>query len=309
MGAEDQDIVTVVIPSMGRWHLLEQTLEKVLGQEGVSPRVLVVLDARAGDEVRDRIAELQTDRVSVVTDDRGGGPGPARNVGVDHVTTEWVAFLDDDDLWSPDKLRVQLRAAEAAEADWVYGGGLVVDAEHRVLDAYDPPSPHEVDRLLRSHNPLSGGSSDVLMKTALFRDVGGFDPSFKHIGDHDLWLRLAVAGRPGTYPGFHVAYVKHDENMSHTDLDGVEEEFERFGDKHQALGVNVERQYRWLAIGLYRDGRPRDAARVYWQTAVRHRAPLNLARALVVLSGARTAEWALRRRTHRPPAAPAWLGG
>lgn len=297
--------VTVVIPTKERWRWLRRALDMALSQEDVEVEVVVVDDGST-DGTGEKAAAVDP-RVRVERHEQSRGPLAARNTGVQAARAEWIAFLDDDDIWAPRKLRTQLDRLQESGADWCYGPGLVVTADHSVSDAYTPPPPDKLLDAMRTHNPLSGGSSDVMVRAELMRSIGGFDTSFKHLGDYETWMRLAMHGTPVRHDDFLVAYVKHDSNMSHRDLPGVEAEFRQIADKHRAFGVKIERQYRWLAIGLYRDGRPRQAAGVYLRTALRYRAPVNLARALVVLTGARATEWALRVRSKQPVEYPAWL--
>jgi glycosyltransferase involved in cell wall biosynthesis len=284
---------------------LQRALRQALGQEDVEVEVVVTDDGST--DGTPALAAAFDPRVRVERHERSQGPLAARNTGAATATAPWVAFLDDDDVWAPRKLRTQLDALEAAGADWAYGYGLVVDASGEVVDAYQPPAPGDLREALRTHNPLSGGSSDVIVRRELLDRLGGFDTSFKHLGDYDMWVRLARAGSALRLTEYLTAYVKHDANMSHRDLPGAELEFARFAAKHRDMRIDVERQYRWLAIGLYRDGRPRDAARVYLRTAVRYRAPVNVARAAIVLAGTTATEWALRVRAHEPIERPAWL--
>lgn len=103
--------VTVVIPTTGR-PVLSRALESVaLQTTSVDIEIIVVIDA-AGDELG--LAENCGPRpLRVLTTGGGAGGGAARNLGVRAAQGRWIAFLDDDDTWFPDKLRLQLRTAEA----------------------------------------------------------------------------------------------------------------------------------------------------------------------------------------------------
>ena len=87
----------------------------------------------------------------------------------------WVAFLDDDDLWAPDKLDRQLHALQDTRREWAYTGDIVVDGEFRILSGAPPPSPEEVIESLRRYNSVPAGASNVIVSSRLLSHVGPFD--------------------------------------------------------------------------------------------------------------------------------------
>src|ERR671931_448444 len=114
--------VTVVVPTHGRWDLLSTAaLPASLGQEGVDLEVVVVDDGST-DATAEGLARIEDPRLRVVRHDRPHGVAQARNAGIAAARGEWVALLDDDDLWAPWKLRAQLDAAVAERAVFAYGG-------------------------------------------------------------------------------------------------------------------------------------------------------------------------------------------
>src|SRR6476619_4343306 len=115
------EAVTVVVPTRNRPGLLDLTLTSVLRQRDVDLRVIVVDDASTLNNA-DVIAGLADSRLQLVRQPVIKGASAARNRGVSQTTTEWVAFCDDDDLWSPDKLRRQLASVVSLRRDWAYAG-------------------------------------------------------------------------------------------------------------------------------------------------------------------------------------------
>src|SRR5216684_3578198 len=119
--------VSVVIPTRNRWGLLSRSgLAAALMQKGVDLEIIVVDDGST-DETPGRLAALENPRVRVIRHDQRQGVARARNRGVAEAESEWVAFLDDDDLWSPDKLRRQLELANGSSAGFVYGAAIALD--------------------------------------------------------------------------------------------------------------------------------------------------------------------------------------
>src|SRR5204863_693210 len=97
--------VTVVIPTRNRSHLVGEAVATALRQEDVTVEVLVVDDAST-DDTAQVLTAIDDPRVHVLTRRERGRLAGARNTGVSRARGQWTAFLDDDDLWSPRKLRL-----------------------------------------------------------------------------------------------------------------------------------------------------------------------------------------------------------
>ena len=115
----------------------------------------------------------------------------ARNLGIGAARGHWIAFLDDDDLWSPDKLRRQIDAAGAANAGFVYASAVIVDDGLRVRSEWPAPPSERLESVLLVRNALPAGASNVVVKAPLLDEVGAFDERLTHLADWDLWIRLA----------------------------------------------------------------------------------------------------------------------
>lgn len=269
--------VSVVVPTRNRWRLLSTAaLPSALGQLGVDHEVIVVDDG-SEDETEERLGEIVDERLVVVRNDTGLGVAQARNAGIAAARGRWVSFLDDDDLWSPQKLRAQLDAARAAGAVFAYSGGAGLDADRRFLFSIAPPDPDALAPALLRWNVIWGGCSNVLAQTELVRQLGGFDERLAQLSDWDLWIRLALAGRAAAVQDVLVGYVMHGGSMLLTDRRDVFAEFEYLVEKHRAAstahGVAFDRALfsRWVARGHRLAGRRWNAARTYLRGARRHR--------------------------------------
>jgi glycosyltransferase involved in cell wall biosynthesis len=298
--------VSVVIPTRNRWDLLSRhALASALAQQDVETEVIVVDDG-SDDGSAERLATLDVPRVRVVRRPERGGQAQALNAGTETARGEWLAFLDDDDVWSPRKLRAQLDAADRVRASFVYGSIVVIDARGSVLGSFPAPDPRQVRQMLRRHNVLRCPSS-VMARAELVRRIGGFDESLNELTDWDFFLRLADAGTPAACQDFVVGYVVHPQNRRVRDDCDVEEEFRHLAAKHAADEFPLERAgfARWVAMGHLRAGRPFGAALTYLGSSLRDRDPGNALRAAAALLGERG--FRLRRRLISESADVAWL--
>jgi glycosyltransferase involved in cell wall biosynthesis len=304
--------VSVVIPTRDRWSLLSRTLASALAQEDVRVEAIVVDDGSATGQPEDLRCD---ERVRVLEHERPLGVAHARNTGIRAAAGEWVALLDDDDLWSPDKLREQLRSARRSGADWAYSAVVLVDGELRGLEALPAPDPERVlDRLIaHPTSAIPAGASNVCVRTEVVRGLGAFDERLFHLADWDLWLRLAERGAPAACAEQHVAYVRHAGSMLLHIPEQVLDEAEYLFDKHAALAERRSARFdalgfeRWVASGHRRAGRRRKAAAIYVRGAVRHRRPANLLRAVGALIGESVWRRASPYRYEQGTSSPGWL--
>lgn len=199
--------VSAVVVTRDRAPMLAQSLASVRAQLG-GPVDIVVVDDGSRDgtpALLDRQPDVRVVRHSVPV-----GVAAARNSGLDLVCTPWVAFLDDDDLWAPDKLlsqQVALRAEPAAR--WCYVGAMVIDADLRLLGGLHAQYVGDVRREILAANVVTGGGSSVLAETRAVRDTGGFDPQIRRFEDWDLWIRLALSSPVAAVDRPLVGYREH----------------------------------------------------------------------------------------------------
>lgn len=200
--------VTVIIPTHDRRDLLRLTLRTVLWQTGIDLEAIVVDDGST-DGTSEVVQAIDDARVRCVRQETPQGVSTARNHGMDLARGNWIAFLDDDDLWAPTKLLAQLEAAEASNATWCYTGAVKIDDRQRIVGGTPPPSPGAVMARLRSSNLVPGGCSGVVVTRRALASAGRFDPRLVNLADWDLWVRLGRTGRPTCVPEPLVGYRIH----------------------------------------------------------------------------------------------------
>lgn len=310
--------VSVVIPTRSRWHLLSAAaLPSALWQEQVAHEVIVVDDGST-DETPRCLAELEDDRVRVLRHERSLGLSQARNTGIAAARGEWISFLDDDDLWAPRKLSIQLDAARAANASFAYAASVELDQHGRVTGEHQPPDPATLAAELRKRYPIPAGCSNVVVRTELVRRLGGFDLNLWHLQDWDLWIRLAREAPSVAIREVLVGYVLHGTNSflgdsAHDVIDDLDYLVAKYGHGPDGLEIDTASFTRWVAFRLRNAGERRRAARTYLRGAAANRSPSDVLRAAYAfVHAARRSEpvdftGPLPRWLDRyPPAAGAW---
>ncbi|MFO7603619.1 MAG: glycosyltransferase family A protein [Gammaproteobacteria bacterium] len=181
--------ISVIIPSYNRAHTLPRALDSVLAQSRAADEILVIDDGST-DATRRLVTESYP-QVRYIYQDNAG-VSAARNTGIRQARGEWLALLDSDDEWLPDKLARQA-AAIAAEPDYqlCHCDEIWIRQGRRV----NPMKKHAkaggwiFERCL----PLCAISpSAVLLHRALLDQVGLFDERLPACEDYDLWLRVCA---------------------------------------------------------------------------------------------------------------------
>jgi len=186
--------VSVVVPCFNGARFVGEAVASALAQTHRDLEVVVVDDGSTDDSAA-RVRALGDPRVRVVAQ-ANAGVAAARNRGAAEARGDYLAFLDQDDSWLPEKLARQLaRFAERPAAGIVYCDGFIVSEHGAVLDTwgarYRLPAGHVFEALAsRCVIPVS----TLVLPRATFEAVGGFR-GFRYVEDLDLILRVA-AGHP-----------------------------------------------------------------------------------------------------------------
>mgnify|MGYP006268429257 CR=1 FL=1 len=185
--------VSVVVPTYNHAAVLGRALASVVAQTTGDWEAIVV-NNHSTDDTEAVVARIGDPRISLVRYANHGVIAASRNEGIRRARGEYVAFLDSDDEWMPDKLAACL-ALMADGVGLVGHGELWRDAAGRDRPmTYGPATRTTYDALLYRGNCIS--TSAVVVRAAALREVGGFDedPAIVTTEDYDLWLRLARAG-------------------------------------------------------------------------------------------------------------------
>lgn len=212
-------LVSVLVPTYKRSDLLPRALDSILAQTYKNIEIVVVDDNPPESEHREKTKEVMTryieknPSVRYVQTAGATGGGAARNFGLKHCTGEYIAFLDDDDRYLPDKIETQLLFMQERQLDMSYQDVQWNDTQERVVEVrrMNRAKNYSQEELLRTHIVTAIAPTaiymirrDALLKTEGFGEV----PRGQ---DFIFMLRCIEAGLKIEYmPGVHVIQYIHD---------------------------------------------------------------------------------------------------
>jgi glycosyltransferase involved in cell wall biosynthesis len=207
-----EDSVSVVIPVYNGARFIADALQSVLAQTRPAQEIIVVDDA-SEDEL-DRALEPFLGKILLLRNATRRGGAAARNRGIAATRGKWIAFLDQDDEWLPNKTDKQLGAvAGQAQVGIVYSDMEVfgdICLPSRLQGSAAPRGWIFKDLLVG--NPIA--PSTALVRREAFLSAGGCDESIAHAQDRDLWLRMAARWQVEFVPEVLARYRLHGGNMS-----------------------------------------------------------------------------------------------
>lgn len=211
-------LVSVIMPTFNQAAFIQQAIESVLAQSYVELE-LVIIDNFSDDNTLEIASAFKDARIKIVRFDNKGVIASARNYGVKQSSGEVIAFLDSDDIWTPEFLSEQISALGSEPA--------LVSARHMCigdqgaffdhLSHLDDTGIYNVSETeLALANPIV--TSSVVMKRTHFDAVGGFSESseFRFIEDWELWSRCMYLGKVLINPKKLIYYrvaVKKDRDL------------------------------------------------------------------------------------------------
>jgi glycosyltransferase involved in cell wall biosynthesis len=200
-------VISVIIPVYNAEATIRETIQSVLNQT-FSDFELIVINDGSQDSTLEIISNIPDPRIKVFSYPNSG-PQKSRNRGIKKATGDYLAFLDADDLWTPDKLDAQFQALEAhPEAAVAYSWTNWVDEKGQFWrrGTYISASG-DVQAKLLLIDFIGSGSNPLIRRQALEK-VGNFDESLVGGQDWDMWLRLAAYYPFAVVPKPQVLYRK-----------------------------------------------------------------------------------------------------
>lgn len=207
-------LVSIIVPTHDRPQMLKEAVDSALAQTFQDFEIVIVLNGASAESVEmgRRLAANPKVRAVEMADSTLAA---SRNFGLGVAKGEWIAFLDDDDIWLPNKLELQLDAAKRTGADLVCCKYGFFNQDGDIANVALPAMPPGLTfaEALMVGNYVSGGSG-VIVKAARLRELGGFDVSLRGCEDWDMWRRLAWDSEFCYVDRDLVKYRRHGANMT-----------------------------------------------------------------------------------------------
>ena len=181
--------VSVIIPTYNRKNLLKRALHSASSQTFV-PQEIIVVDDGSSDGTKDWVLE-RFPYVRYIYQDNSG-VSSARNAGIKEAKGSWIAFLDSDDEWMPDKLEKQEIAINDSKEAWLCHTNEIWIRNGVRVNQMKKHQKYGGDVFENCLDICRISPSSALIKKEVFEMVGLFDESLKVCEDYDLWLRITA---------------------------------------------------------------------------------------------------------------------
>jgi glycosyltransferase involved in cell wall biosynthesis len=254
--------VTVVLPVYNHERYLQQALDSIYSQDYSDYEIVAIDDGSSDLSVK--ILNENHARITLLEAGHGGAAA-ARNTAIRATDSEFVAFIDADDVWTPERLRKSVERFQRGNVALVASALSFIDSNGNELSGtWSRPDEGANDHwgALLERNWILTSSVTVRRKT--LDDVGYFDTAFSHAEDYDLWLRI---GQRHAVDFIHTPLVRYRRHSSNTSLNiESHQKFERIALQkvdpplahaafHRLYAASDRRAEAWIWF-LLRSGNP-----------------------------------------------------
>jgi glycosyltransferase involved in cell wall biosynthesis len=185
-------MVSVIIPTYNGLPYLKQAVESVLAQTHKDFILYIVDDGSTDKGATEKYVKALGDPRVRYLRKKNGGQSTARNYAIKISTSPFIAFIDADDVWRPNKLKRQLALfTNRPELGLAYGFCKLIDANNKQIGEVVYKKRGYLFKHLLGGNRIAGSASMVLVRREVFDKVGTFRSDFKVGDDWDMWLRIA----------------------------------------------------------------------------------------------------------------------
>ncbi|MEZ0186518.1 MAG: glycosyltransferase family 2 protein [Candidatus Reddybacter sp.] len=219
--------ISAVVPTYNNAEYIEGAINSILAQTHPVDEIIIIDDGSSDDTeaLVDNIIKKSNNIIYIKQDNQG--PSSARNRGITAANGDWLAFLDADDLWTPDKIALQIEALQrepslkliAADMNEIDRHGKLIAesvlAKHQLLDKFQSLDGKAVPNALTAlltKNFIPTGT--VLVEHASLAAAGGFNTNIRFGEDLELWAKIAADNAISCLPQVMMCRRQHGNNAT-----------------------------------------------------------------------------------------------
>jgi len=245
-------LVSAIVPTLDRPRLVERAVESIDAQEYSDIEIIVVDDSTYDEQRPPSFKDVDAD-LEYIHSQNPTGLSIARNRGIREASVGFVAFLDDDDAWEPDKTAKQVETLQRERAGLCTSWRYMIGDDGTVETVAGTDVKGDVVRKLLCRNVV-GPPSGVLVSRRVLADVGGFDEDFALWEDREWYLRVAQEYDIVSVEEPLLRYATDTPDKMSGNLQKVREEtYDRFLDEHsthiEKYGRNFVEGWRYRKLG------------------------------------------------------------
>lgn len=256
-------LVSAIIPNYNYARYVGEAVESALSQTYSNIEVIVVDDGSTDNSLE--VLAQYRDRIKIIRQENSG-VSVARNRGVAESSGDYIAFLDADDVWLPEKIEKQVRRIQSEDSIGIVHVGVIdIDASGKELATHLNGMEGEVasELMMFERAVILGGGSGVMIPRKVFDKVSGFDEALSTSADWDLYFRISCDFSVGFIGEPLLKYRLHGSNM-HSNVSRMEREmlfaYEKFFSRTSSeIGRNASKAYgslyRMLSGSYFRSGK------------------------------------------------------
>ena len=206
--------IDVIIPAYNSQSFIKEAIQSVLEQTYL-PKSIIIVDDGSKDNTVKIVESLESDLIHLISLDKNRGPSYARNIAIKASTADYIAFLDSDDIWRPQKLEFQIKKLkQESDTKVCYSGAYVFDDTRKYKYHWRPLTYNRADFLAEPSFMVSGSASSVIVERDLLLKVEGFDENMRHCEDLDLWVKLFQETKFSCVQEEHIGLRKNPQSAS-----------------------------------------------------------------------------------------------
>lgn len=239
--------VTAVITTHNRCELLKKAIKSVLEQTYIDNMEVLVVDDASDDGTKEYMESINVEKLKYIriSKEESKGGCYARNLGIKNATGEYIAFLDDDDEWYPEKTTKQVKILDENPDIGVVVCGMDVEYNMGKLFESNVQNEEKVqDFSKKILYRMPGPTSTLLIRKELLEQINGFDEKLRYWQDYDLMVRLCQICKVGFNNENLILYRVNigDKNRITNGIDGWFETIDYINEKHKNLISKLDKE-------------------------------------------------------------------